>query len=453
VRVETKPEGFAISKFYPGALVSSRGVVYEVTEVSVGDPIYLDQEPYEQIREMIEIVSEIDLPEYPDLSGKSTPQIIEMISEFNTQVQIHRIGGALAVISESLKMFRCSFCGYFSELKFFKYGICPKCKSRPIQSPVAVLKIPASNLPNPEIVRPLGIRWCRTCKASGKQSIYHMIPGHGSRTAPLANLLWECPNCHNTERIFAPRNYKLGFLSEEYTQAITVSTAIVKKVGQELKHGGLLSSLVKRCTFIPEVEVTSLTPGYRVGASYGLQATKRFPNNRIYARQFSTKGIQFELDPRAYDECIDRARFVYYSDEDVFDNWEKTEIANPIFEPAEQDLRLRRWVLHSFVHGLLSMISEKTELERNKFAGTYDHRKNTIMVYDNEFGGIGGVESLAEDPDSFLDYLELCRHTIEVCDCRFQCPRCLYKHGCGEINQALFRHLLGPIFDVDTTYV
>jgi predicted Zn-ribbon and HTH transcriptional regulator len=453
MRTESKPEGFAISKIYPGALISSRGVVYEVTDVNIGNPINLEKDTYDQIQEMIEVVSDIILPDYPDIDGQSVSDIVRLINEFNTSVQIHRIDGAFAEISENLRMFRCSKCGYFNDIGYFKYGRCPKCRSRPIQSPVSVLKIPAANLPNPEIIQAMRVRWCPSCRSKGSKNIYSMLPGAGSSTAPLANLLWKCPDCNRTDRIFAPKNYKLGFLSEEYTRAITVSTANIKEAGPELDHGGLLSSYIKKISYIPEVEVTSLTPGYRVGSSYRLQATKRFPNNRVYGRQFSTKGILFELDPEVYSECIEYAKKVYHNNMDVFNNWLEKEIENPLFDQAEQELRIKRWVLHSFVHGLLSMISEKTELERTKFAGTYDHRKNTAIVYDNEFGGIGGVESLAEDNDAFLDYLELCRHTIEGCDCRFQCPRCLYGHGCGEVNQALFRHLLGPIYDVDTFYL
>ncbi|MHA1813173.1 MAG: Zn-binding domain-containing protein [Candidatus Thorarchaeota archaeon] len=452
MREEKKPESFAISKIYKGAYISSRGIVYEVTDIGRGEVIHLDPDTYSRIQQMVEVVSDIELPDYPSMTGLSIADVIRVLDDFAKTVQISRIKFAVAEITPSIEMFRCSQCGYHSPIRFFLNNRCPKCGGRPIQSPIAVLNVPASRFPNPQVVKPIRARICPQCKSTRKKNYLRLARGPGSSTAPLSNLRWQC-ECGYDEPVYAPRLYRLGFISEQYTQAITVSTVSISKEGPVLDHGGFLSDYVQSIVAIDVLDVISVTPGYRVGSSYALQATKRFPYTEILGRRFQTRGIKVELKPDAYDACLETAREVFRSDEDVFQEWLETEIQNPDFSREEQESRLKRWVLHSFVHALLSMISQKTDLEPAKFSGTYDLRNNFVVVYDNEYGGVGGVESLVDDAGALLDYLQLCRHVVESCDCRFQCPRCLYNVSCGEVNQALFRHLLGPIFDVDTFYV
>lgn len=230
--------------------------------------------------------------------------------------------------------------------------------------------------------------------------------------------------------------------------------------GQEdwklLDSQGLLSD-----EYIESIHFCDSMKVYQVTFGFSYETEHCFPlDDAAVGREFPTQGIIIQLKPDTYAKVMENIKIVYENDPEIFDEFvtDLLRLGNEFFEDDEDEResyngdQLKRWVLHTLKHAFLMLLPLKTGLDYTKFAGLYDIDDNRVIIYDNEFGGIGGCQSLANDESLFIDYLEITKKRIGDCDCRSRCLKCLVTNYCGEVNNALNRHLIGPVFNIETDY-
>lgn len=455
----SRSEGFAVTKLFENAYVSYKGRFYRVDSiVDKGQIAEITKEVYNRMRRRLELLEsdvgqDFRLPEYPDVRFDSNMSEGELMEEFgkrqkffNEKMRIKKIGKVICRIDKELDYFYCKNCGWMTKHSTgYEHNFrCMKCGSIMIQAPLFVLwNAPSSTRARPtqEIIRSISMSKCTQCG-----EWMHLKSENPKQ--PVSSMKYFCPKCDYQRRLFAPRNYIPAFPAESFKRSISVSTAqIMTEDLKKLSHDGLLSSYIENISYVSEVKIYQITFGYTVG-SYGFGVTKRFENGVTFGREFPTEGILIQLKPEFFEICKENMREIFIKDIEEFNKFEKD--LNKFPELYED--QLKRWILHSLSHAFLVMLPIKTGLELNKFGYTYDLDTNKVILFDDEFGGLGGCKTLSEDKEIFLDFIALVKRTIERCDCRHRCKKCIVIPRCGEINQALNRHLLGPILDVETYY-
>lgn len=459
---DSRPMGYAISKLFMNAYATYKEHMYKVEVIDKGEPIILDWDSYDKMKQRIKLLDpeafaglNMALPEFkkPVTDYEKNKYILEFIKE----VQISEMRGVIAKLAPELESFICDNCNNFIRGVGFVRGInqfrfmCPTCGGSLSQAPVLVKnrdknKEDRRNVPMVNYIR-ANKKKCPHCQTEDWLGLTVRDPEQ-----PMGSLHWICKHCKG---IVGPlETFKYGYKPQEptenLTKGVTVSLANVEdSTLREVKFEGFLNrKLCEGVFYSDEIHVSQVTWGYKLG-QYENSLYKTFPNNSYYGRQVETQGIIVKLNPLIYTECLAYLRELYKENPELYEEFMQ-DIESE--EPGLRDIQLKRWVLHTLKHSLLVFMPIITGLPNQEFSGSYDLEKNQVIIYDNQEGGIGGCKKLCDDPNNFLDLLDLLTETLEKCDCRNKCPKCILLDTCGEVNQALNRHLLAPIFNLDTFY-
>ncbi len=457
IKTTSRPVGYAVTKLFKDAFATFRNEVYQVTDIISDKPIFLEPDVYQKMKQRINLFDPYLTLNLPEI--KSTGDPLEYFQEFSQKVPIRSIKKVICKMNEDLlQSFICRNCrSFFKKTTYIpsvsKFVLeCPNCSSTNKkyylnQAPILLYnrKIPRSRNP-PKMIRAISARTCPKCKLNGKDVWMGIYIKDKKR--PMFSLTRYCPECNYGEqlKVFP---YKPVQPSEQLTKGITVSIAKAKE--EDLIKMDFIELFnresVNDIYFSDKIRVSQVTFGYKLG-QFISTITRGF-NDEYFGRSFETQGFIIKLSPSVYEKATSYLESLYEKDPDLFVDFVK----DLEIEPSLSALQIKRWVLHSLQNALLTILPIYTGLPSNEFSGTYDLNENKVIIYDNHDGGIGGCRKFQESPEIFYDYIYDTIKTIIRCNCRNKCPKCLALDNDGEINQALNRHLLVPIFDnIETSY-
>src|SRR3989344_138462 len=457
---DSKSMGYAISKLFENSYATYRENMYKVDHIVKGDPVTLDWNTYERMKQRLRLLDPqtfagMCLPKFEE--PKTDRAKMEYFLEFIKRVQINEMDKVVANLSPELESFMCDNCNNFIRGVTFIKGVnkfkflCPNCNQPLSQAPLLIRsRKPKEDRRNTPMVTYIRANK-KVCPSCGNEDLLGLMITDPEQ--PMGSLKWVCKHCSS---IVAPlETFKYGYKPQEPTENLTkgITVSLANAEDSTLKkielNGFLKRDKYKGIFYSDQVDVYQVTWGYKLGQYENIRI-KNFPNNSYYGRHFSTQGIILELDPSIYQDALDNIQELYKEDKELYDKF-LTDIEHD--DPEMRTLQLKRWVLHTLKHMLLMYLPVITGLPHQEFGGSYDLDKNRVIIYDNQENGIGGCQKLWKDKKNLTDLFDLITETIERCDCRNKCPKCVLLDTCGEVNQALNRHLLVPLFeDVDTFY-
>lgn len=460
----TRPLGMAVRELFANAIASHQGTFYEAVHIdNQGRMLPIDLETYTRLRNKLRLFDPnfINLlPTYPDRDDFDDE--MEFLQAVMDKIRIQVPHSVQCYITEPLSMFRCSSnnCGGFFSLKLRGIStsrLCPVCGAEIFQAPLRVLKSQltdhsATSAQRKPIQRITNTS-CRRC-SSGAAPVFQHLATLDPRS-PFATLRLYCPRCQRPSEgaILARRGYTIQLPSQRLVRAVMQTSCKVRK-SRPIDFASLQTDFVESVSYSDSLEIFEIVMGY----SYP-EAGLTFPLDVFNGRKFKTQGVVIQLREDAFPKLFEHLNLVYrdpallagFKDDlvrlgDDFFGRDHTEAAKYNQE------QMRRWTLHTLAHTLLMMLPLRTGIEATKFGYSYDVPDSRVILYDNEEGGIGGCEMLATQTAVWHDFLDLTRDRLVACDCRARCPRCIVTAGCGEIYNALNRHLIGPVFGVSTDY-
>jgi len=457
-----RPMGYAISKLFMNAYATYRENMYKVDLIEKGKPILLDWDSYTKMKQRLRLLDPdtfagLALPSFD--KPKTDLEKMQYFTEFIKKIQINEMERIVAKLTPELESFMCDHCNNFVRGISFVRGVsnfkflCHECGHSLSQAPILIKskkqanKEDRRNTPMVTCIRANKKR-CPHCHEEGWLGLSVTDPEQ-----PMGSLKWICKKCH--KEVEPLQTFKYGYKPQEptenLTKGITISIANVEETTlKPLTFKGFLNKdFCEGVFYSDKIVVSQVTWGYKLG-QYENVRYKTFPNNSYYGRQLTTQGIVIKIKKEAYEECLNYLKQLYEEDSELYQEFIK-DIESE--DPEMKEMQLKRWVLHTLKHALLVFMPLITGLPNQEFSGSYDLGKNQVIIYDNQEGGIGGCKKLWDDPNNFINLLDLLTETIERCDCRNKCPKCILLNTCGEVNQALNRHLLVPIFNnLDTFY-
>ncbi len=466
----SRPMGYAISKLFKNAYATYREHMYRVDLIETGGSIILPWEAYGKMKGRLRLLDPetfygLALPSFDE--PKTESQKVDYMQEFISKVRINEIEKVVARLTPELESFMCDNCNNFVRgtssirgISQFKF-ICKECGGNLSQAPILVRRADNKDKRSQERENRKNKPIVLYIKASKKNCPHCGVEDWLGLTIrdpeqPMGSLYWICKHCKEfIEQYQVFKQWGGGYRPQEptenLTKGITISLANVEdSTLKPLSFEGFLNKdFCDGVFYSNDIAVSQVTWGYKLG-QYENVRYKTFPNHAYYGRKLTTQGVVIRLNPKVYEECLNYLRELYKEDSDLYEEFMR-DIENEDTEMRE--MQLKRWVLHTLKHALLVFMPIITGLPNQEFSGSYDLEKNQVIIYDNREGGIGGCKKLWDDPNNFVDLLDLLTETVEKCDCRNKCPKCIFLDTCGEVNQALNRHLLSPIFNnLDTFY-
>ena len=445
IEKDNRSIGIVVSNMFENAFSSFRGGVYKVVDiVEAKERLRVSEATYNNLKHKLRLINpdnEFDLPDFPKRNNYENDEDYYH-ARFNF-LQFRVPKKVLGQMTDELGMIRCSKCGYLTDTRHMREEKCPKCSSKMVQAPILIsTQRERRRRRPPKIFLPIRSRKCRL------HNVWmHLIstdPAH-----PMGSLKTYCTQCgiDRASKYFYG-GYQPIVPTTNVIQGLTVDDATIKEESKELKFSSLDDLRYIDRSFIgKKIEVYQVTVGYCI-TRYHYNYVFPFQDGKVvYSRKFETNGFAMKLDPKIYQVAKDHLGTLFAHEPEYFQRFERD--LNKV--PALYQEQLRRWVLHSLEHALLAMLPLITGLDYAKFTGSYDTERNLVIIYDNEYGGIGGCRSILSE-EIFDRYLSATKRNIERCDCRNRCPNCIATSYCGELNNALNRHLLAPIFDIETYY-
>jgi hypothetical protein len=223
-----------------------------------------------------------------------------------------------------------------------------------------------------------------------------------------------------------PFRYSPALPSEGLTRAIQIGIHSFKeRDAQELSFHRMLLPGVESIAYVRNLLALNFSLAVAVGFTTAPLYSRTVIFNEeedaegrkrlvILARRLNTRGMVIRLKPVLFEEISD--------------------------DPAAAGK-----LLHTVSHAFLKHLPLKAGLEPNEFYESLDVEKREIAIYDNQPGGIGGVETVvdleASELDSDYQHLVSDAQTCDL-DCPSACKACLYVENCGRLNRQLNRHLL-----------
>jgi len=447
-------EGQVINKLFKSALISFHGAVWAVNEYPELTQIPISQNEWNLLREKI-----LDAVEpHKRKAYLLFPEDLNEIKVLNPSV-------IKLKIHEKMKFFRCSRNGHIVPRETIdEIARCPVCgDTNMVQLPIFIKKYTNffamdselratdphsiySNIESQQIPNDSKIK-CPTCgqeRQLMQKSAYR----------PIESLTWICKNCQTEtilSRPFGSRNYyyKIDSPYDSLFRGLIArqSTALDNiPLENEKKILSLETNFIKDINFSNQVNV--------VDANYGNLSNKKFfyfeSNNGeriIYARKFSTKGIVFDFSDDVFRESmkIIQENLDYISNDDAK---EKLRLL------LKDEKLFKITLLHTFKHIMLFPLPLIIGIEASKVSGDYNYQSSpSVVLFDNEAGGIGVFESIKDDFSRFAYWLDQAKKRVSSCNrdphCNGACKLCSFLENCGNINQNLNRYLLFPIFKID----
>lgn len=450
--------GYAVSKLFKNAYATYRENMYKVDLIEGGENIVLEWEDYNRMKQRLRL---LDIKTFDGLALPSFEKPItehdktKYLLEFIKKLKINEISRVIARLTPELETFMCDNCFRFFRGISFIHGInnfifeCPNCGDILSQAPILVRsKKGKEERTNPPMVTYIRANK-KVCPNCGKEDWLGLTSRNPEQ--PMGSLTWVCVHCKKD--VSPLETFKFGNRpqqpTENLTKGITVGIAKAEEMLPIKIEGFLKKDMCNGIFYANRVVVSQVTWGYKLGQYENIDY-KTFPNNQYYGRQFETQGIVIDLNPQIYEKAKEYLKKLYVEDNELYEEFMK-DIESK--DPEMKELQLKRWVLHTLKHALLVYMPVITGLPNQEFSGSYDLDKNRVIIYDNQEGGIGGCQKLWKNQDNLIDLLDLITDSIEKCDCRNKCPKCILLDTCGEINQALNRHLLVPLFEnLETFY-
>ena len=469
-KTNSRPMGYAISKLFKDAYATYREHMYKVDLIETGEPIILTWEAYNKMKNRLRLLDPetftgLALPSFEE--PKTENQKLTYVQDFISKVRINEIEKVVARLTPELESFMCDNCNNFVRGTSFVNGVsqfkflCKECGGNLSQAPILVRRADKKNSEDQEREDRKNKPIVLYIKASKKSCPHCGVEDWLGLTIrdpeqPMGSLYWICKHCKKyVEQYQVFKQWGGGYRPQEptenLTKGITVSLANVEDVTLKplIFEGFLNKNACEGVFYSDDIAVSQVTWGYKLG-QYDNVRYKTFPNHAYYGRKLRTQGIVVRLKPEVYEECLKYLKELYKEDSELYKEFMR-DIENE--DPEMSQMQLKRWILHTLKHALLVFMPIITGLPNQEFSGSYDLEKNQVIIYDNQEGGIGGCKKLWDDSNNFIDLLDLLTETIEKCDCRNKCPKCILLDTCGEVNQALNRHLLVPIFkSLDTFY-
>ena len=450
----TRLISIAIFEFFKESIVSYQGVYYQVDLIEPGKTLFVDKTIYELIKEKIILFDpekENLLPDYPDRTQFDND--FEYTQAIIDEIDIKEIKKVSCKIKTPISMFVCSNknCNFFGNINagINKNRKCPECKSDMFQAPIFVLKdkIKSTAKNMPEITK---IPNEKDKKVNKWKRLATLDPRY-----PFASLKLYTPGSDPKKgKSIVRKHYTLAMPSNRLIRPIVVSVTNTKGKSLSLndRKKYFNNELLLSIDFYEKIEVYQIVIGYaftQSGNSYSMR-----PMN---GRKFITEGIVYKLSDNVYEIALEYVKKLY--SKELFDEFfnDIKKLGDDFYmDDSERNLynrnQLKRWVLHSFAHSFLMMLPFVTGLEYNKFYYSYNIKADSIIIYDNEEGGTGGTKLLAENEDIWDYYMNITKERIKNCDCRSRCMKCIVLNTCGEVNNALNRHLIAPILNIETYY-
>lgn len=449
--------GYAVSKLFMNAFATYRDNIYKVELIEAGKAIVLEWDVYEKMKQRLKLLDPYSTWMLPSFKKpNSDSEKYEYTLEFIENINLREFSRVQCRLSEELQVFICPNCHnlfigtrHIEGQQKFIFS-CNICHSTLNQAPILIRsKKSEESREHHQLIKRISARKgiCNNpiCKSYNKEEWLGLDIRDPEQ--PMASLEWVCKECER--RIMPFESFKFGYRpqepSENLTKGITVSSA-KDYDSKEMKNIPFINKeMIKNISFSNDVKVWQVTWGYKLGQYENVQY-KAFPNNEYYGRKMNTQGISFTLNPKVFETAKNYLKKLYAEDPEYFKEFEDDISSEP-------SLQLKRWVLHSLKHSILMFLPIITGLPHQEFSGSYDLEENKVLIYDNQDGGIGGCKKLFENQDNMIDLFDLIVSRISECDCKSKCPKCLVLETCGEVNQALNRHLLVPLFiGVETFY-
>ena len=340
----------------------------------------------------------------------------------------------------------CMFwCPYCKEIFFerdividtkYNYPKCPKCDKILQQTPIWILK----NETGRAIITPFTVwingyslgdlwqRWfnrdyieCIKCKKGKLKRYISLDPARIFESSRII-----CDQCGKNYGLYS-RNYSLAAPSENITRPFIATTFSKSTIGLgsiDLKNK--LTKLpisnteyVDRFLFAPKIRVKELI----IGFWYGLYI-KRIIESEKTGLELTTSGIFLKLKEEYFPRALEFLKEVYKENPDLQKWIEKATI-----------LDIKRRVLHSLAHAILSKLPIYSGLSIDNFSYFYDIKENSILIYERCQGGLGASYILTQMQEEksepiILDFLVRIRDTLKSCNCDDRCKYCLALSGC-----------------------
>lgn len=459
-QLDSRRMSYAITKLYKHAFATYRHNIFEVTRIESGKPIILSWDVYERMKLRLRLLdpdtfSGLNLPTFEKPSDGKFDS--DYMRSFIEKMNIRGLEYIQCKLTDDLQIFMCGRCLrlvkgvnqlYGEGVKYFKF-MCPECRYYVTQAPILVYnKRETVGRHLPPMIRPIKAnkKECPRCKNNDWLGLDVTDP-----EKPMGSLYWICRNCKWKVEPF--KSFQFGYRPQEptenLTKGITVSVADAETLNG-IKDVSLLNKdYYKGIYYSDKIKVFQVTWGYKVGQYENIRY-KTFPNNEFYGRELTTQGLVFEVNENLFEASKEYLKNLYSEDPEYYKEFLK-DISSG--DEHMQKYQIKRWVLHTLKHALLVFLPVITGLPTMEFSGSYDLEKNRVIIYDDQEGGIGGCKKFWEDTSYINDLVYFMKLRIEECECKSKCPKCLVLNNCGEINQALNRHLLKPLFEnIETFY-
>ena len=457
-KTDTRAMSYAVSKLFKNAYATYRENMYKVELIETGKNIPLDWSTYNGMKQRLRL---LDLKTFDGLAlpvfekPQTESDIGRYYLDFFKRIKINEPSQVIAKLTPELETFMCDNCFRLFRGIYAIEGInnftfkCPTCHEMLSQAPVLVRskKSKEERTDRPMVTHIRANK--KVCPHCHKEDWLGLTSRNPEQ--PMGSLTWVCVHC---KKDVAPlETFKFGNRPQEPTENLTKGITVGITKAEELMpfkiEAFLKKDMCNGAFYSDKVIVSQVTWGYKLG-QYENVDYKTFPNNQYYGRQFETQGIVIDLNPKIYEEAKEYLKKLYAEDSEMYEDFIK-DIEHE--DPEMKEMQLKRWVLHTLKHALLVYMPVITGLPHREFSGSYDLDKNRVIIFDNQEGGIGGCQKLWKNPDNLINLLDLITDAIEKCDCRSKCPKCILLDTCGEVNQALNRHLLVPLFEnLETFY-
>ncbi|PUA33339.1 MAG: hypothetical protein B7O98_02625 [Zestosphaera tikiterensis] len=343
-----------------------------------------------------------------------------------------------------LEYVRCVRCGQVYNAKtqpsLLKNSKCPKCGGSLVAVPLWVITARSVKPANRRITPNQGIELTVSIETYTKTHIRNrnaVVPKQihiGDRSRPIATLEFIYGfESHNPAPVHKHKvfKYMLALMpSESITKPVTITAfAYNDSTCVEVNTTTGFFSGVSKVLYCKNMEILQATllhkAGHQRSSSRSRVAVLDMSQSqlggavvRIPVRYIQTQGLVVKVDENSVKNVL---KELDYSDDDV-------------------------WIaLHTISHAFLVSLPQITGLEGADFGEAISTSTKEIAVYDNSFGGLGGIEGIVDTSGGVLtpNYEWSVRESYKCpLACTKACKACLFTDSCFMLNWRLDRRIL-----------
>ena len=217
--------------------------------------------------------------------------------------------------------------------------------------------------------------------------------------------------------------------SESITKPISISAFSYSNK----KHSRIRTTMgelngIREILYVPRLEVIQATVAYRAGHYrttlksrvyvFDITESGGLQQIRLFIRYIKTQGLVVKINKEEIDDIIS-----------------KLKLGERGFWSA----------VHTLNHAFLVRLPQITGLESRNFGEALSINRAEFAVFDNSFGGLGGIEGVVDlDAGTLNPNYELVIRESHSCplECMRACKACLYTDSCYMLNWNLNRKVL-----------